>query len=66
MGSSGQWAPKDEQKLEPFPGLQDVASDLEQRSPQLMIRINRDLASRLGINPTRSKAHCTMPSASAT
>jgi hydrophobe/amphiphile efflux-1 (HAE1) family protein len=47
-----QWAPKMQEKLKSLPGLQDVASDLEQQSPQLMIRINRDLASRLGVNPS--------------
>ena len=38
-------------QLKTLPGLQDVASDLEHTSPQLMISINRDLASRLGVNP---------------
>ena len=52
MNELRQWAPRMEQKLKSLPGLQDVASDLEQQSPQLMIRINRDLASRLGINPS--------------
>jgi multidrug efflux pump subunit AcrB len=47
-----QWAPKMQETLKSLPGLQDVASDLEQQSPQLMVRINRDLASRLGINPS--------------
>jgi multidrug efflux pump subunit AcrB len=47
-----EWAPKLETKLKTLPGLQDVASDLERTSPQLMIRINRDLASRLGVNPS--------------
>jgi hydrophobe/amphiphile efflux-1 (HAE1) family protein len=51
MDELRQWAPRMEQKLKSLPGLQDVASDLEQQSPQLMIRINRDLASRLGVNP---------------
>jgi multidrug efflux pump subunit AcrB len=45
------WAPKMEAKMKAIPGLQDVASDLENTGPQLMIRINRDLASRLGVNP---------------
>jgi multidrug efflux pump subunit AcrB len=47
-----EWGPKLEAKLKKLPGLQDVASDLERTSPQLMIRINRDLASRLGVNPS--------------
>ncbi len=46
------WAPKLEQKLKSLPGLQDVASDLTQASPQLMIEINRDMATRLGVNPS--------------
>jgi hydrophobe/amphiphile efflux-1 (HAE1) family protein len=47
-----QWAPKLQEKLKSLPALQDVASDLEQQSPQLMVRINRDLASRLGVSPS--------------
>jgi HAE1 family hydrophobic/amphiphilic exporter-1 len=52
MAELQQWAPKVEAKLKTMPGLEDVASDLEQTSPQLTIRINRDLASRLGVNPS--------------
>jgi multidrug efflux pump subunit AcrB len=47
-----QWAPKVEAKLKGVPGLQDVASDLEATSPQMMIEINRDTAARLGIDPS--------------
>src|SRR5438105_6019854 len=47
-----EWAPKLEEKLKSVPGLQDVASDLQRSSPQLTIQINRDLASRLGVNPS--------------
>jgi multidrug efflux pump subunit AcrB len=46
-----QWAPKVEAKLKTTPGLEDVASDLQLASPQLKIVIDRDLASRLGVNP---------------
>jgi len=46
-----EWAPKLEAKLKTVSGLQDVASDLQQSSPQLSIQINRDVASRLGVNP---------------
>src|SRR5437868_9724391 len=46
-----EWAPKLEAKLKTVSGLQDVASDLQQSSPQLSIQINRDIASRLGVNP---------------
>jgi len=45
------WAPKVEDALKKVPGLQDVASDQENQSPQMTIRINRDLATRLGVNP---------------
>ena len=46
-----EWAPKVEAKLKAVAGLQDVASDLQQSSPQLMIQIDRDMATRLGVNP---------------
>ena len=46
-----EWAPKLEAQLKALQGLQDVASDLQQSSPQLSIQINRDIASRLGVNP---------------
>src|SRR5205823_1830012 len=46
------WAPKMEEKLKTIPGLQDIASDLQQASPQLMIEINRDTAAQLGVNPS--------------
>ncbi len=46
-----QWAPKLETKLKGVAGLQDVASDLEATSPELMIDIDRDTASRLGVSP---------------
>jgi hydrophobe/amphiphile efflux-1 (HAE1) family protein len=52
MAELQQWAPKLEAKLKAIPQLQDVASDLEQTSPQLTIRISRDLAARLGVNPS--------------
>ncbi|HXC90196.1 MAG TPA: efflux RND transporter permease subunit [Stellaceae bacterium] len=47
-----EWAPKVEARMKSIGGLEDVASDLEQTSPQLTIRINRDLAARLGISPS--------------
>ena len=47
-----QWAPKILAKLKSVPGLQDVASDQQTGSPQLMIDIDRDAASRLGVNIT--------------
>ncbi len=47
-----EWAPKLLAKLQSIPGLQDVASDQQTGSPQLMIKVNRDAASRLGVNIT--------------
>jgi hydrophobe/amphiphile efflux-1 (HAE1) family protein len=47
-----QWAPKMLAKLKSLHGLQDVASDQQTGSPQLMIDIDRDAASRLGVNVT--------------
>jgi len=44
-------APEMEDKLEQLPELQDVSSDLQVRSPQLMIDIDRDKASTLGLSP---------------
>lgn len=46
-----QWAPKVEDKLKQIAGVEDVASDLQLSSPQLRIDIDRDLASRVGIDP---------------
>jgi hydrophobe/amphiphile efflux-1 (HAE1) family protein len=47
-----QWAPKLLAKLQSLKSLQDVASDQQTGSPQLMIDINRDAASRVGVNVT--------------
>jgi hydrophobe/amphiphile efflux-1 (HAE1) family protein len=47
-----QWAPRVEDKLKTIPGIEDVASDLQLASAQLRIDINRDLASRVGVDPT--------------
>jgi multidrug efflux pump subunit AcrB len=47
-----QWAPKMLAKLKSIHGLQDVASDQQTDSPQLMIDIDRDAAARLGVNVT--------------
>jgi hydrophobe/amphiphile efflux-1 (HAE1) family protein len=47
-----QWAPKMLAKIKSLHGLQDVASDQQTGSPQLMIDIDRDAASRLGVNVT--------------
>jgi multidrug efflux pump subunit AcrB len=44
------WAPKLVAKLRTLPELQDVATDQATGAVQLMIRINRDSAARLGVN----------------
>ena len=44
------WAPKMLDKMRTIPGLQDVATDQAMGAVQLMIKINRDNAARLGVN----------------
>ena len=46
------WAPKILAKLRTVPGLQDLASDQQTGSPELMVKIDRDTAGRLGVNVT--------------
>ena len=46
------WAPKMLATLRTLPGLQDVATDQSTGAVQLMIKINRDSAARLGVNVT--------------
>ena len=43
------WAPLIEAKLKQLPGLSDVTSDLQISSPQVMVEIERDKASALGV-----------------
>ena len=50
MNELYKYAPLLEAKLKDMPGLQDVASDLEIKSPQISININRDKASALGLS----------------
>src|SRR3984893_7556353 len=45
------WAPKLMAKLKTMPELADVASDAQNAAPQLTININRDAASRFGVQP---------------
>ena len=47
-----EWGPKMLAKLRTIPLLQDVASDQQTGSSQLMIKIDRDSAARLGVNVT--------------
>jgi HAE1 family hydrophobic/amphiphilic exporter-1 len=44
-----QWAPRIDTALQHLPELQDVTSDLQIASPQLMIAIDRDKATVLGV-----------------
>jgi HAE1 family hydrophobic/amphiphilic exporter-1 len=44
------WAPIIEQKLRSLPGLTDVTSDLQITRPQIMVEIDREKASALGIS----------------
>jgi multidrug efflux pump len=46
-----QWAPKVLQKLQTLPELKDVASDQQLSGLQATLNIDRDTASRLGIQP---------------
>jgi HAE1 family hydrophobic/amphiphilic exporter-1 len=43
------WAPVIEARLKELPGLQDVTSDLEITSPEILVEIDRDKALSLGI-----------------
>lgn len=47
----GEWAPKFVSKLQSFPQLRDVTSDLQNEGLQARVVIDRDTASRLGITP---------------
>jgi HAE1 family hydrophobic/amphiphilic exporter-1 len=44
------WAPIVESKLRSVPGLADVTSDLQIKSPQVVVSIDRDRASALGVS----------------
>src|SRR3979490_1042330 len=44
------WAPLIEQKLGSLPGLVDVSSDLQITRPEVMVKIEREKASALGIS----------------
>ncbi|MFO1431520.1 MAG: multidrug efflux RND transporter permease subunit [Candidatus Competibacteraceae bacterium] len=45
------WAPLLEAKFRTMPELQDIASDLQIKMPQLMVNIERDRAAALGVTP---------------
>jgi hydrophobe/amphiphile efflux-1 (HAE1) family protein len=46
-----EWAPKMEAGMKKLPELQDVASDQQVAAPHLAIEVDRDAASRMGVNP---------------
>ncbi|MGC2392433.1 MAG: efflux RND transporter permease subunit [Methylovirgula sp.] len=46
------WAPKMLDKLKSLPELEEVASDQQSGSPELMIDVDRDAAARLGVDVT--------------
>jgi HAE1 family hydrophobic/amphiphilic exporter-1 len=43
------WAPVFEEKMRELPGLEDVSSDLQLRTPQVSLDLNRDRISSLGL-----------------
>jgi HAE1 family hydrophobic/amphiphilic exporter-1 len=45
------WAPLIEEKMRATAGFQDVTSDLQIRNPQVLLEIDRDKASALGVTP---------------
>ncbi len=45
-----QWAPKLQEKIRDVPGVFDVTTDLQIRSPQAVVRVDKDRAQTLGIN----------------
>jgi hydrophobe/amphiphile efflux-1 (HAE1) family protein len=51
IGELNEWAPKVLAKLQTLPELTDTSSDQQGNAPQLMVSINRDQASRFGIQP---------------
>lgn len=49
IGELYQWAPQLESRMKKLPNLQDVNSDLQITSPQVVVDINRDKAQALGV-----------------
>jgi HAE1 family hydrophobic/amphiphilic exporter-1 len=45
-----EWAPRMEARMRRIPGVQDVSSDLQIKSPQLVLQVNQDRAQSLGVN----------------
>ena len=50
------WAPRIEEKLRALPGLVDVTSDLQISRPQVMVEIQREKASSLGVSAQQIEA----------
>ncbi len=50
------WAPILQDKIRQLPGFLDVNSDLQITSPQVLVEIDRDRASALGVNATQIEA----------
>jgi HAE1 family hydrophobic/amphiphilic exporter-1 len=51
LGELNEWAPKILAKMQTLPVLRDVATDQQSEGTTLELRINRDTASRYGIQP---------------
>src|SRR6185295_16530719 len=51
LGELNQWAPKILAKMQTLPELRDVATDQQTNGTTLELKINRDTASRYGIQP---------------
>jgi hydrophobe/amphiphile efflux-1 (HAE1) family protein len=51
IGELNEWAPRVLAKLQTLPELADTTSDQQGNAPQLTVSINRDQASRFGIQP---------------
>jgi HAE1 family hydrophobic/amphiphilic exporter-1 len=49
FGELAAWTPRIEEKFRAIPVLQDVTTDLQITSPQVMVNINRDKAQALGV-----------------
>src|SRR6185295_18966548 len=49
----GQWAPRLLERLRKIPELRDVATDQQTNGLQLQVNVDRDTASRLGIQPSQ-------------
>ncbi len=51
LGELNQWAPKILAKMQTLPELRDVATDQQSQGTTLQLNVNRDTASRYGIQP---------------